>query len=164
MLIRPQGLAALAAGLFALMPAAAQAAERGAGSPARLANGEPVPGEVLVGFERGASVGERAAARRAAGVTVKRALKVDGVQLVGTARGESIDAAITRLERDPNVRYAEPNRWRTASATVPNDALFDQLWGLNNTGQTVDSIGGLPDADIDAPEAWDAFTGGSTLV
>ena len=165
MLIRPQGLAALAAGLFALMPAAAaQAAERGAGSPARLASGEPVPGEVLVGFERGASGRERAAARRGAGVTVKRGLKVDGVQLVATGRGESVDAAIERLERDPNVRYAEPNRWRTASATVPNDALFGQLWGLNNTGQTVDSIGGLPDADIDAPEAWDVFTGGSTLV
>jgi hypothetical protein len=56
-LIRPQGLAALAAGLFALVPAAAQAAEREAVSPAPLANGRPVPGEVLVGFERGASGG-----------------------------------------------------------------------------------------------------------
>ena len=28
-------------------------------------------------------------------------------------------------------------------------------WGLNNTGQT----GGFPDADIDAIEAWDIFTG-----
>jgi subtilisin family serine protease len=123
-----------------------------------------VPGEVLVGFERGATGGERASARRSAGVSVKRALMVPGVQLVKTARGESVRAAIARLERDPNVAYAEPNRWRTASATVPDDTLFGQLWGLDNTGQTVDSVAGAPDADIDAPEAWDVFTGGSTLV
>ena len=35
---------------------------------------------------------------------------------------------------------------------MPNDPLFSQLYGLNNTGQT----GGTPDADIDAPEGWDA--------
>ena len=35
---------------------------------------------------------------------------------------------------------------------MPNDPLFSQLYGLNNTGQT----GGRADADIDAPEGWDA--------
>ncbi|MFQ5413141.1 MAG: S8 family serine peptidase [Phycisphaerae bacterium] len=38
---------------------------------------------------------------------------------------------------------------------IPNDASFDQLWGMHNTGQT----GGTVDADIDAPEAWDIHTG-----
>jgi thermitase len=38
-----------------------------------------------------------------------------------------------------------------ATAT-PNDPRFAELYGLNNTAQT----GGTPDADIDAPEAWDA--------
>src|SRR5262249_24208374 len=32
---------------------------------------------------------------------------------------------------------------------------FSSEWGLNNTGQS----GGTPDADIDAPEAWDTATG-----
>jgi len=153
---------ALAVGLAVLVltPAAVQAAPRGAASPAPPAAGQPVPGEVLVGFQRGASGSERAAARRSADVTVKRALTVPGVQLVKTAPGESIGDTVARLERDPNVRYAEPNRWRTASSTVPNDPLFDQLWGLDNTGV----LGGTADADIDAPEAWDVFTGGDTVV
>ena len=34
----------------------------------------------------------------------------------------------------------------------PNDPRFAELYGLNNTGQT----GGTADADIDAPEGWDA--------
>jgi thermitase len=60
-------------------------------------------------------------------------------------------AVATRLERSGLVSYAEPNLILRADA-IPNDPLFGQLWGLNNTGQT----GGRPDADIDAPEGWDA--------
>ena len=49
------------------------------------------------------------------------------------------------------MEYAEPNTTVRASAT-PNDPLFGQLWGFRKTGQS----GGTPDADIDAPEAWEA--------
>ncbi|MCO6472327.1 MAG: S8 family serine peptidase, partial [Melioribacteraceae bacterium] len=44
------------------------------------------------------------------------------------------------------------------STTFPDDPSFGQQWGLNNTGQT----GGVADADIDAPEAWDFATGGTS--
>ncbi|HMJ96614.1 MAG TPA: S8 family peptidase, partial [Thermoleophilaceae bacterium] len=56
-----------------------------------------------------------------------------------------------RLDRSVLVSYAEPNFILRATA-IPNDPLFPQLYGLNNTGQT----GGKADADIDAPEGWDA--------
>jgi len=42
----------------------------------------------------------------------------------------------------------------------PNDTRFGELWGLKNTGQT----GGTVDADIDAPEAWDIYTGSADMV
>jgi subtilisin family serine protease len=155
--------AVAAAGLAVFVPGVAQAAPRGEAITPPVA-GEPVPGEVLVGFDKQASGSERAAARRDAGVSVKRGLRVAGVQLVHTDRGASVDSAIARLEADPNVAYAEPNRWRAASATVPNDAFFGQLWGLDNTGQQVDGTFGVADKDIDAPEAWDIFTGGDTKV
>jgi subtilisin family serine protease len=41
-----------------------------------------------------------------------------------------------------------------------NDPSFGQLWGLDNTGQS----GGLADADIDAPEAWNTTTGSRGVV
>jgi thermitase len=60
-------------------------------------------------------------------------------------------AVAARLERSALVAYAEPNLILSTQA-IPNDPLFSQLYGLHNTGQT----GGTPDADIDAPEGWDA--------
>jgi thermitase len=70
-----------------------------------------------------------------------------------------------RLERSSLVAYAEPNEVVRAAAT-PNDSLFGHLYGLNNFGQE----DGLADADVDAPEGWDAAgigtfpaTGGVTV-
>src|SRR4051794_24891745 len=60
------------------------------------------------------------------------------------------------VSRSPLVEYAEVNKILTTQAT-PNDPLFPDEYGLNNTGQT----GGTSDADIDAPEGWDAAGLGS---
>jgi len=57
------------------------------------------------------------------------------------------------------IAYVEPDYVITGAA-VPNDPSFSQLWGLSNTGQS----GGLRDADIDAPEAWDVTTGSRNVV
>ena len=43
---------------------------------------------------------------------------------------------------------------------IPNDPYFNQMWGLNNTGQS----GGQIDGDIDAVEAWGMSTGGLTAL
>jgi thermitase len=56
-----------------------------------------------------------------------------------------------RLNASPAVLYAEPN-YIYHSTAIPNDPRFNELYGLNNTGQD----GGLADADIDAPEGWTA--------
>ncbi len=63
-----------------------------------------------------------------------------------------------KLAGQPDVIYAEPNYIFKACVT-PNDSLFEKQWYLNNTGQYF-----LPDADIDAPEAWDIETGDSTVI
>src|SRR4051812_43848737 len=70
---------------------------------------------------------------------------------------------INRLEDDPRVAYAEPNFVLAADRT-PGDPSFLQLWGLNNTGQSVNGQTGTADADIDAPEAWDVTTGSTAVA
>ncbi len=45
-------------------------------------------------------------------------------------------------------------------AGIPNDPSFSGQWDMHNTGQS----GGTPDADIDAPEAWDIHTGSSSTI
>ncbi|HHP7232716.1 MAG TPA: S8 family serine peptidase, partial [Xenococcaceae cyanobacterium] len=71
-----------------------------------------------------------------------------------------VEEAVAILNRNPQVEYAEPNYLVSIAETFPNDPLFNELYGLNNTGQT----GGIPDADIDSPEAWDIQTGSSDVV
>ena len=70
-----------------------------------------------------------------------------------------VQDAIARLRRDSAVLYAEPN-YIVRAARTPDDPRFGELYGLHNTGQT----GGTPDADIDAPEAWDISVGSADVV
>jgi len=69
------------------------------------------------------------------------------------------EQAISTLSKDPNVKYAEKNFIYHIDRS-PYDPYFTEQWGLHNTGQG----GGTTDADIDAPEAWDIFTGTPGVV
>lgn len=42
---------------------------------------------------------------------------------------------------------------------IPADSQFNLQWGMHNTGQNIQGLTGLEDADIDAPEAWAIHTG-----
>jgi len=64
------------------------------------------------------------------------------------------------VQRHPHVSLAQFNHLVKQRATVPNDPNFASQWALNNTGQT----GGTADADIDAVEAWDSTSGGTTVL
>lgn len=70
-------------------------------------------------------------------------------------------ALINSFQQNHSVANVQNNHFislRSTEETYPNDALYDQLWAMNNTGQN----GGTPGADIDAQHAWDITTGGFT--
>ena len=60
----------------------------------------------------------------------------------------SVSEAFHPYEDLPDVEYAEPN-FLLKPASVSNAPSFDQMYVVNNTGQTV----GTPDEDIDVFEA-----------
>jgi hypothetical protein len=63
---------------------------------------------------------------------------------------------IEKLKTDPNVESVQPNFQYyplVTSGINTNDTYKDSLWGLDSQGQTVNSVTGAIDADIDAPEA-----------
>ncbi len=126
-----------------------------AAAPSRA--GEPVyaPGEVLVKFKSGVSKAEITKLNKKVGADIIRRFRLVDAYHLRLAHGVTVKDAIARYSKSPIVEYAEPNYQVRASVTYPNDTYFSNLWGLNNTGQT----GGTPDADIDAPEAWDITTG-----
>ena len=70
-----------------------------------------------------------------------------------------VDRALRAFRANPLVEYAEPDYVIYATG-IPNDPDFTQSWGLNNNGLNGDAM----DADIDAPEAWDIFSGSPNFV
>lgn len=65
------------------------------------------------------------------------------------------------LSQLPEVAFASPNFLvRGRLALTPNDPLYPSQWALHNTGQS----GGVVDADIDAPEAWDITQGDPNII
>ncbi|MFH1139668.1 MAG: S8 family serine peptidase [Pseudomonadota bacterium] len=125
--------------------------------------GTYVPGEVLVKFKDGVSRTEaldlvsgnavRADAARAASAWTGW-LKVD-------LAGRGLPAALADLAAVSGVEYVQPNYVYRAAA-VPNDPDYGQLWGLNNTGQTInDPEGakvGTSGIDMGLEAAWEART------
>ena len=66
------------------------------------------------------------------------------------------------LTADPFIDASSLNYARDIAAE-PNDPDFYRLWGLDNTGAR-NQGNGEPDADIDAPEAWDLQTGSDDVI
>ncbi len=123
-----------------------------------LAATSMVAGEVLIKFKPGASASDIRAVMDDLGATrVKRFGRIQAEEQRITRRG--VLDAVKRYRGHPAVDFIEPN-WVLHADAAPNDPLFDQQWGLLNSGQT----GGLPGADIHAPAAWDLETGSPDVV
>ena len=103
--------------------------------------------QVIVKFRNGAT--SQLKQRLLAGTERVGTITHNGALVV---RAPAASTLLRALSANPLVAYAERDRVLRASA-IPNDPQFGALYGLNNTGQS----GGLADADIDAPEGWDAF-------
>jgi subtilisin family serine protease len=132
-----------------------------AGPPGVATAAEPV--ELIVRFDSGATAADRLDARKGARADFERKLPVQGMQLVEVESGQSAAAAERALESADGVLYAEPNAVRRAFLR-PNDPYFPQLWAMENTGQSIRGVTGIPDADADATDAWDAGIGVGTVV
>lgn len=101
------------------------------------------------------------------GITVKEKLITSDKRtyLVEVPKEKSVKNAINILKSIDVIEIAEPNYIITINQeeeNTPNDPLFGQLWGLNNTGNNLPKEGdllGVPGADIDALKAWNITKG-----
>ena len=120
--------------------------------------GQFVPGQVIVKFKPGTTAAERDAVKTDLGGTTKTELGLINAE-VWTISNRSVEQAVAMYEDNNLIEYIEPD-YEVHILETPNDPLFNQLWGLNNTGQN----GGIAGADIDALRAWDVFTGSSDVL
>lgn len=118
-----------------------------------------VPGEVLVKLKTDLPVNQIETLHEEFSTRTLRYFPLIDVFHLKLPASLSVEDAIEALQRHPQVEYVEPNNLYYLDV-IPSDPGFEQMWGLNNVGQD----GGTPDADIDAPEAWDITTGSNEVV
>ncbi len=133
------------------------------------------PTRLLAKYSPNAEVQAAASVLITEGLAVSREVGlVPGLVILDTAKNRSVAAPKPTGEESPDVlevmkalrasgafEYVEPD-YLVRGNRMPTDPAFvsGALWGLRNTGQ----IGGTPDADIDAPEAWDLTTGSTNVI
>ncbi len=118
-------------------------------------------GVVLAQFRRGLARPVMAQRLQALGLVPEKLLvrRLNIWKLRVVKSGLSTRAALEQLKRQPDIVAAQLDH-KVSLREIPDDPYFSQQWNLNNTGQN----GGTPDADIDAPEAWNISTGGTTAL
>jgi subtilisin family serine protease len=161
-------------------------------APLFSSNGETVAiiPEIVVRVKPGIEMEEVQTVCEAVGCTIRKPMEFTTQEYLIEVRGldaEAVFAAVETLSRSPEVEWACPNtafrpklagqmnpghRAAPLSPIVsstgdpntlgifPNDEYFPMQWHLHNTGQS----GGMPDADINAPEAWEITTGDPNIV
>src|SRR3989338_4130451 len=123
-----------------------------------------VPDELLVKFKSDIEKGSIQKAHALLGANKMKEFKFIGFQHIKLPVGMSVEEGIQKYLQNPDVEYVQPNYILRIKTTTPNDTGYANLWGLHNTGQTVNNTSGIVDADIDAPEAWDITTGSDNVV
>ncbi|NND89329.1 MAG: hypothetical protein HKN42_00595, partial [Granulosicoccus sp.] len=160
--------------LLLLVPAGIQA------QPAGPALDRFAPDTVLVKFRPGTPAATKAQVHAAANANFVRTLTGTEVLLMRVPSG-AVDRSLNAYRNNPNILTADKNyrrviylpaTWEGSETigTPPNDLTFqnfNEQWNLHNTGQAFGltlnynstaylypSYEGVPDADINAPEAW----------
>lgn len=120
-------------------------------------------GELLVQFKAGTRSSGRIAVQSSAGVRRSQAIGRSRIHHVLLEPGVSVDQALAVYAASPDVEFVEPN-YMLRTQAFPADPLFDQQWGLYNSGQFIGGYAGTAGADLDAPQAWDIATGQNEVV
>ncbi len=125
-----------------------------------VSGSDVVASEALVRLQPGVSLVQVAQMVDASAI---RAIGKSGLVLL-RSRSLNALAVIGTLRLSGLVSWAEPNYVIQSGDTVPNDPNFQFIWGLRNTGQSVNGQGGIAFADIGAAKAWDITVGSPSVA
>lgn len=121
-------------------------------------------GEVLVKFKNRYNVEDL---RVASQLGLSKKLDLGSkVQVIKFKPQNKMEDVLKSLNSLPEVEYAEPNYLLhpLGTAKTVSDPLFGQLWGMENTGQTIIGVAGTSGIDVKAENAWTITKGASNVV
>lgn len=120
--------------------------------------------EVIVKFKQDKSIASLGAAGRVKGLKEFKNLdrKLGIKTLKFDTNVASVNEIVRFLNASDDVEYAEPNYIYKPSAV--SDPMYNNLWGLKNSGQTIDGVPGKAGMDIKAEGAWTKTKGSTSTV
>jgi subtilisin family serine protease len=137
-----------------------------------------VPGEVIVKFKKNklnitsnnlVTAIKKFSFPLMKGLRTKKEDRLDNTVVYKINSRSSVADVITMLKQNADVANVEPNYRYHFFSIGTNDPYDTNLWGLDNTGQTL-TLGdsttatGTANADIDIPEAWALSTGTTEVI
>ena len=132
------------------------------GKPAFSQHSNYEPGELIIKWKSSALRSQKEGLKDE--IHFKKASTFSQLDLehikIGVAETRSVETLIETYKQHPAIEFIEPNYIYSIQNVIPNDPHFDNQWGLHNSGQN----DGTPDADIDAPEAWEIATDCDAVV
>ena len=148
----------IAAGSGALAGLLVMAASAGAAEPPPL-KVPPQPTEVIVATDTARQRRREQAARNNVDASSARRMLLPDTQVLRVAhRAQPVPRAASWSSSTPS-RGRSRNRIVKGGAAATDDPNFGELWGLRNTGQTVDGRAGVAGVDVNALSAWDTTRG-----
>ncbi len=125
------------------------------------------PNRLIVTFRPGMSALARRSSISDSGATRLVDLPGKGAVVLRTPPGEA-STVISELRQDPRVLRVSVDHRRYRDANPTTEPYWEELWGLENTGQDLflgtPGTGGTPDVDIDARQALGITTGNASTV
>ncbi|TGM90483.1 S8 family serine peptidase [Leptospira licerasiae] len=125
--------------------------------------------EVLVKFKDKAGDSVKSYAVSSFNGKVLNDLGDTGISQVELREGQTVEEAVAEYSTHPDVEYVQPNYIYHASIS-PNDSIYNQLWGMNNTGQIIATATygtnnpGTSTDDMRMESAWDVNTDCSNTI
>ncbi|EMK00514.1 MULTISPECIES: S8 family serine peptidase [unclassified Leptospira] len=128
--------------------------------------------EILVKFKDNAGDSVKSYAVGSFNGKVLNNLDETGISQVELREGQSVEEALAEYSSHPDVEFVQPNYIYHAS-TSPNDPIYGQLWGMNNTGQVIATASysgpptnnpGTSGDDMRMESAWDVNTDCSNTI
>jgi len=120
-------------------------------------------GRLIIRYRAGLSQTDHQRIRDAEGLGLVTAVPSLDLELVQPG-SQGAAGAIQRLGGRRDIVFVEPEYRRSHLAGPTGEPHFGQQWALRNTGQSVGGFAGVPDVDMNVPEAWSVTTGRSDLV
>ncbi len=119
--------------------------------PPNPAKDETVTDQIIVKFKDKASTKAKDEVRSQEGLEKKKDLNLIKAE-VDKVKGKSVEQAVRNLENRSDVEYATPD-YRLSASGYADEPQFANLWGLNNTGQTIQGVTGISNVDVNGKEA-----------